>query len=246
MSDKNTFGDFLREYITTNKISTHQLSEMSGVSQPYISQIINGKKPSGKIVKKISNALNVDFRYLMHLAGYIEEESPLEKIDWSIRMVESKLSEKYRQREAIIREFSDIHWEDEKVNKPDKHDYLMKVQAENINYIKILERNLKELIRLRKEVEEGKIIENLQLILLYLRNPELKNYNLKEGEISELDIEEAEQIQRSIESIAGKATNVIELENLFNIAQEITINGRNLTEEEKERALQILKLTFDK
>ena len=38
-----------------------------------------------------------------------------------------------------------------------------------------------------------------------------------------------------IENFVGEATTKIDLENVFNMAQEITINGKTLTEDEKQK-----------
>lgn len=60
------------------------------------------------------------------------------------------------------------------------------------------------------------------------------------------EYKEAAQAKNMIENFVGETTTKIDLENVFNMAQEITINGKILTEDEKQKALQILKLTFDK
>lgn len=57
-------------------------------------------------------------------------------------------------------------------------------------------------------------------------------------------LEEATQAKNMIESFAGEANTIVDLENIFSIAQEITVNGKTLTDEEKQKALQILKLTL--
>lgn len=60
------------------------------------------------------------------------------------------------------------------------------------------------------------------------------------------EYKEAAQAKNMIENFVGETTTKIDLENVFNMAQEITINGKTLTEDDKQKALQILKLTFDK
>lgn len=69
---------------------------------------------------------------------------------------------------------------------------------------------------------------------------------LDESIRSSAEYKEAVQTKNIIENFVGEATTKIDLENFFNMAQEITINGKTLTDEEKQKALQILKLTFDK
>lgn len=79
--EENKFGDFLYEYRAKNKLSVQNLHEITGVSQPYLSQMENGSKtPSRKIVnriaKGISNNDKTDIKEihnkLLRLAGYSE------------------------------------------------------------------------------------------------------------------------------------------------------------------------------
>lgn len=58
------------------------------------------------------------------------------------------------------------------------------------------------------------------------------------------EYKEAKKAQNLIQSFAGKAETEVDLENLFNIAKEITIGGKILSPQEKEQALRILKATF--
>jgi transcriptional regulator with XRE-family HTH domain len=58
------------------------------------------------------------------------------------------------------------------------------------------------------------------------------------------EYKEAKEAQNLIQSFAGKAETEVDLENLFNIAKEITIGGKTLSPQEKEQALRILKATF--
>lgn len=67
------FGEFIKEKRENQKLSIREVSRISGVSHPYISQIENGKidKPSPNILKKLATAFeNVTYIGLLRAAGY--------------------------------------------------------------------------------------------------------------------------------------------------------------------------------
>lgn len=70
------FGSFIRELRTNKGISLSSLAKRSGVSQPYLSQLENGRKgiPSPEILKKLSEALDVPYQELMVEAAHIKYE----------------------------------------------------------------------------------------------------------------------------------------------------------------------------
>lgn len=77
--DKNEYeniGDYIRRIRNEKGISINELVKQSGVSKGYISQIENNKfSPSLDIVRKLSNALDIDFYDLAWRAGlYTDEE----------------------------------------------------------------------------------------------------------------------------------------------------------------------------
>ncbi|MCM3599356.1 helix-turn-helix domain-containing protein [Robertmurraya korlensis] len=79
-------GLYLKKLRVERKISIRQLSEKSGVSHAYLSQIENGKRgvPSPDIIKKIAPHLNVSYKELMKAAGHINDdisEGSLELLD---------------------------------------------------------------------------------------------------------------------------------------------------------------------
>jgi transcriptional regulator with XRE-family HTH domain len=56
----NSLGDYLREQRHSAKLSLRQLSELAGVSNPYLSQIERGlKKPSAEILQQLAKGLQV-------------------------------------------------------------------------------------------------------------------------------------------------------------------------------------------
>jgi transcriptional regulator with XRE-family HTH domain len=71
-------GDYLREQRQTAKLSLRQLSEVAGISNPYISQIERGlKKPSAEILQALAKALRISAESLYVRAGILEERTDL-------------------------------------------------------------------------------------------------------------------------------------------------------------------------
>jgi len=69
-------GDYLREQRHLAKLSLRQLSEVAGISNPYISQIERGlKKPSAEILQALAKALRISAESLYVRAGILEERT---------------------------------------------------------------------------------------------------------------------------------------------------------------------------
>jgi len=67
-------GDYLREQRQTAQLSLRQLSEVAGISNPYISQIERGlKKPSAEILQALAKALSISAESLYIRAGILDE-----------------------------------------------------------------------------------------------------------------------------------------------------------------------------
>jgi transcriptional regulator with XRE-family HTH domain len=67
-------GAFLREQRQNAKLSLRQLSELAGVSNPYLSQIERGlKKPSAEILQQLARGLEVSAETLYVRAGILDE-----------------------------------------------------------------------------------------------------------------------------------------------------------------------------
>jgi transcriptional regulator with XRE-family HTH domain len=72
-------GDYLREQRHTAELSLRQLSEVAGVSNPYLSQIERGlKKPSAEILQSLAKALRISAESLYVRAGFLEERDDLD------------------------------------------------------------------------------------------------------------------------------------------------------------------------
>jgi len=67
-------GTFLREQRQNAKLSLRQLSELAGVSNPYLSQIERGlKRPSAEILQQLAHGLEVSAETLYIRAGILDE-----------------------------------------------------------------------------------------------------------------------------------------------------------------------------
>ena len=71
----SSLGDYLREQRTSAKLSLRQLSELAGVSNPYLSQIERGlKRPSAEILQQLAKGLEVSAESLYVKAGILDAE----------------------------------------------------------------------------------------------------------------------------------------------------------------------------
>jgi transcriptional regulator with XRE-family HTH domain len=70
----DSLGDYLREQRQSARLSLRQLSELAGVSNPYLSQIERGlKKPSAEILQQLAKGLQVSAESLYVRAGILDE-----------------------------------------------------------------------------------------------------------------------------------------------------------------------------
>jgi transcriptional regulator with XRE-family HTH domain len=66
-------GTFIRDQRNTARLSLRRLSELAGISNPYLSQIERGlRKPSAEILQQIAKALRISAETLYVQAGILE------------------------------------------------------------------------------------------------------------------------------------------------------------------------------
>jgi transcriptional regulator with XRE-family HTH domain len=66
-------GEFIRDQRRVGHLSLRKLSEMAGISNPYLSQIERGlRKPSAEILQQIARALEISAETLYIRAGILE------------------------------------------------------------------------------------------------------------------------------------------------------------------------------
>lgn len=83
MSDDDSrwldLGEFIREQRRIGHLSLRKLSEMAGISNPYLSQIERGlRRPSAEILQQLARALEISSETLYVRAGILDEE-PVER-----------------------------------------------------------------------------------------------------------------------------------------------------------------------
>ncbi|MEJ5254946.1 MAG: helix-turn-helix transcriptional regulator [Acidimicrobiales bacterium] len=67
-------GAFIREQRRIGQLSLRRLSELAGVSNPYLSQIERGlRKPSAEILQQIARALQISAETLYVRAGILDQ-----------------------------------------------------------------------------------------------------------------------------------------------------------------------------
>src|SRR5688500_16344628 len=69
-------GEFIRDQRRVGHLSLRKLSELAGISNPYLSQIERGlRKPSAEILQQIARALQISAETLYIRAGILEDRS---------------------------------------------------------------------------------------------------------------------------------------------------------------------------
>ncbi len=76
-AQKEALGAFIRAQRKMANLSLRQLAELTSLSNPYLSQIERGlHQPSVRVLKAISEALNVSAETLLAHAGLLEGNGP--------------------------------------------------------------------------------------------------------------------------------------------------------------------------
>ncbi len=93
-------GEFIREQRRRDRLSLRKLSELAGISNPYLSQIERGlRKPSAEILQAIARGLRISAETLYVRAGILDERE--EDADLVGRILaDASINE--RQKQALI------------------------------------------------------------------------------------------------------------------------------------------------
>ncbi len=79
-------GEFIREQRRIGHLSLRKLSEMAGVSNPYLSQIERGlRRPSAEILQQIARALRISAETLYVRAGILDEADEIDVVSAILR-----------------------------------------------------------------------------------------------------------------------------------------------------------------
>ena len=94
-------GSFIREQRNTARLSLRRLSELAGISNPYLSQIERGlRRPSAEILQQIAKALRISAETLYVQAGILEPATGSPDLSREI-LADPSLNEE--QKQALIR-----------------------------------------------------------------------------------------------------------------------------------------------
>jgi len=92
-------GEFIRDQRRNARLSVRRLSELAGISNPYLSQIERGlRKPSAEILQQIAKALRISAETLYVRAGILERREDSDVENEILR--DTSISE--RQKQALI------------------------------------------------------------------------------------------------------------------------------------------------
>jgi transcriptional regulator with XRE-family HTH domain len=93
-------GGFIREQRRRDRLSLRKLSELAGISNPYLSQIERGlRKPSAEILQAIAKGLRISAETLYVRAGILDEREDDEDLVGRI-MADPTINE--RQKQALV------------------------------------------------------------------------------------------------------------------------------------------------
>ncbi|EAP97066.1 putative DNA-binding protein [Janibacter sp. HTCC2649] len=104
LNDLAGLGDYLREQRLSHRLSLRQLSDLAGISNPYLSQLERGlKRPSAEILQQLAKGLEVSAETLYVKAGLLDEQPVAETTSTTVRdaiAADPNLTD--RQRETLL------------------------------------------------------------------------------------------------------------------------------------------------
>jgi transcriptional regulator with XRE-family HTH domain len=93
-------GEFIRDQRRQDRLSLRKLSELAGISNPYLSQIERGlRKPSAEILQAIAKGLRISAETLYVRAGILDEREDDEDLVAQI-LRDPSINE--RQKQALV------------------------------------------------------------------------------------------------------------------------------------------------
>src|SRR4051794_27274635 len=102
-------GTYLREQRESARLSVRQLSELAGVSNPYLSQIERGlKRPSAEILGQLAKGLRISAESLYVRAGILEQREDQMPVETAV-LADPGLSE--RQKRVLLDIYESFHAE---------------------------------------------------------------------------------------------------------------------------------------
>ena len=90
-------GEFIRDQRNRDRLSLRKLSELAGISNPYLSQIERGlRKPSAEILQAIAKGLRISAESLYVRAGILDDRGSEADLAAHI-MRDPSISERHKQ-----------------------------------------------------------------------------------------------------------------------------------------------------
>src|SRR5690349_17575134 len=109
-------GEFIREQRNVGQMSLRKLSEVAGVSNPYLSQIERGlRKPSAEILQQIARALEISSETLYVRAGILDEPDATVDLIKEIRRDQTITED---QKKTLVRIYESFRRENESIPAP--------------------------------------------------------------------------------------------------------------------------------
>ena len=229
------FGDYLKE-IRGNR-SLREMEKITGLSHTYLSTLEKGydprsgkkRNPTPEVIKRLAETLDENYFELMQLAGYMES---------------SDLNDLYQKRQELENAF-----EKKKKEASLLFDERGLIQDKISNLIGKLESVTDEDVK--KDIENK--IKSLRIKLKLSENAPSKFMDESDSYNEELrQINELIRIALEVKDFSNKRRKAvsdkkeIHLEDILSSPSPVYFNNSELNEHEKEKVLQLLKLTLDK
>jgi len=106
-------GEFIRDQRRIDHLSLRKLSELAGISNPYLSQIERGlRRPSAEVLQQLSKALRVSAETLYVRAGILDpDDHPVTSVEVAV-LADTAITE--RQKRVLIDVYGSFVKENEK------------------------------------------------------------------------------------------------------------------------------------
>jgi transcriptional regulator with XRE-family HTH domain len=115
-SRRHDLGAFIRQQRANARLSLRHLSELAGISNPYLSQIERGlRRPSAEILQQIARALRISAETLYVQAGILDPPDGSEDLGRRI-LADPYLNEE--QKEVLVRIYRSFRRELEAAGGP--------------------------------------------------------------------------------------------------------------------------------
>ena len=113
-------GSFIRDQRQSARLSLRRLSDLAGISNPYLSQIERGlRKPSAEILQQIAKALRISAETLYIQAGILEDREDDHDLIGEI-LRDTAITED--QKQTLIRIYTSFRHENEAGTSGDEED----------------------------------------------------------------------------------------------------------------------------